>query len=329
MIKKKTVFVIHGRNGEARESMFVFLQSIGLSPLEWEEIVAKTGEGSPYIGTVLEKGFSISQAAIVLMTPDDEAQLRESFRRDTEPDWENQLTPQPRQNVLFEAGMAMGKFPDRTIIVELGKLRPFSDVLGRHVIRIDDSSQKRQEIANRLETAGCTINLKGIRWHTAGKFNLEKTEVPIKSIPKDTENHNGKEKNNLSSGFSQLALDCGVSVEQLKDAISMQDEKIELLSSFTGSDAKKQIHVAQCVLIAYETIFKNEWTKASLLNERLDELGIQNLGNLASNLQKYPLLFRKRGSGKATEYKLTTANGRTSARRIMYKLVKGEPLDES
>lgn len=71
---------------------------------------------------------------------------------------------------LFEAGMAMGRFPERTILVELGNLRPFSDIGGRHVIRPDNTTQKRQELAQRLETAGCGINLKGTDWHTAGDF---------------------------------------------------------------------------------------------------------------------------------------------------------------
>jgi hypothetical protein len=59
----------------AREAMFSFLRSLGLDPLEWAAIVAATGKGTPYVGEVLTKGFEIAQAAVVLMTPDDEARL--------------------------------------------------------------------------------------------------------------------------------------------------------------------------------------------------------------------------------------------------------------
>jgi hypothetical protein len=72
--------------------------------------------------------------------------------------------------VIFEAGMAMGRLSDRTVIVELGVLRPFSDFEGRHVIRLNNSTQRRQELAGRLRNAGCPVNLTGTSWHSAGDF---------------------------------------------------------------------------------------------------------------------------------------------------------------
>jgi predicted nucleotide-binding protein len=168
----RRVFVVHGRNSNARDAMFAFLRSINLYPLEWVEAVAETGKASPYVGDVLDAAFSIAQAVVILMTPDDVACLREPFRRPGDPPHETELTPQARPNVLFEAGMAMGRSPDRTVIVELGTLRPFSDVGGRHVIRLDDTTQRRQDLAQRLETAGCPVTLTGTDWHTAGDFAL-------------------------------------------------------------------------------------------------------------------------------------------------------------
>lgn len=105
------------------------------------------------------------------MTPDDEARLREPFRASGEPPHEVQLSGQARPNVLFEAGMAMAWNQERTVLVELGELRPFSDVAGRHVVRLDGSSPRRQEFAQRLEAAGCPVNLDGVEWHTAGDFD--------------------------------------------------------------------------------------------------------------------------------------------------------------
>jgi predicted nucleotide-binding protein len=169
----KKVWVVHGRNENTRQSLFNFLRSIGLYPVEWSQAVAETGKGTPYTGEVLDKAFQVAQAVVVLMTPDDIGYLRKPFRKQGDPDHETKPTPQARLNVLFEAGMAFGHYPDRTILVELGKLRDFSDVGGRHVIRLDNSSEKRQDLAQRLQAAGCPVDLSGRDWHTVGNFGVD------------------------------------------------------------------------------------------------------------------------------------------------------------
>ena len=167
----REVFVVHDRNIIARDALFDFLTAIDLHPLEWSEVVQLTGKTMPYIGEILDTAFSNALAVVVLMTPDDVAKLIDPLQSEYDLTFEKGLTGQARPNVLFEAGMAMGRHPERTIIVELGELRPFSDVSGLHVIRLNNSSQRRQELAQRLKTAGCPVNLDGIRWHTAGDFD--------------------------------------------------------------------------------------------------------------------------------------------------------------
>ncbi|MFQ1004375.1 TIR domain-containing protein [Modestobacter sp. SSW1-42] len=162
----RDVFVIHGRNEPARAALFSFLRSIGLKPIEWSQAIAMTGTGSPYIGEVLDAAFSAAQAIVVLETPDDIAYLHPSLTYPGDPECDAQ--PQPRPNVLFEAGMAMGRDPRRTVIVELGRVRVFSDIHGRHVVRLDNSVGKRQDLAARLEAAGCAVDLSGRDWHEAG-----------------------------------------------------------------------------------------------------------------------------------------------------------------
>lgn len=164
----RSVFVIHGRNEPARVALFSFLRAIGLNPIEWNEAIRLTGQGSPYIGHVLDAAFNAAQAVVVLQTPDDIAHLHESLTYPGDPECEPQL--QPRPNVLFEAGMAMGRSEDRTIMVELGTIKSFSDIHGRHVIRLDNSVARRQALANRLQTAGCAVQLQGTDWHTAGEL---------------------------------------------------------------------------------------------------------------------------------------------------------------
>lgn len=76
--------------------------------------------------------------------------------------------------MLFEAGMALGLHRDRTIIVELGTLRGLSDLAGRHVARINNTPQKRNELANRLKNAGCAVETDGPDWYEAGDFTAPK-----------------------------------------------------------------------------------------------------------------------------------------------------------
>ena len=45
----REIFVVHGRNYQARDALFLFLRSIDLHPLEWTEAIRSTGRGSPYI----------------------------------------------------------------------------------------------------------------------------------------------------------------------------------------------------------------------------------------------------------------------------------------
>lgn len=165
----KKVFVVHGRNMAARDAMFGFLRAIALEPIEWSTAIAATGSASPYVGQVLDSAFEMAQAVVVLLTPDDIAYLRREYANgDDDPD--HAPTPQARPNVLFEAGMAMGHRPDRTVLVELGAVRPFSDVAGRHAVRLDNSSEKRNDLAQRLKSAGCDVDTSGSDWMSAGDF---------------------------------------------------------------------------------------------------------------------------------------------------------------
>lgn len=169
-VDDQRVMVVYGRDGEARRAMFDYLRALGLDPGEWRKLVAETEKGAPYVGEVLERAFERAAAVVVLFTPDDEAKLRGEFLNDGDAEYERALTPQARPNVLFEAGMAFGIHPDRTVLVELGQLRPFSDVFGRHVVRLDGTAAPLRDIASRLRAAGCDIDDDGDDWADPDRF---------------------------------------------------------------------------------------------------------------------------------------------------------------
>jgi predicted nucleotide-binding protein len=167
-----TVFVVHGRNEKVRKALFSLLRAFKLQPMEWNEALKKTGQGSPYVGTILESAFSKASAIVVLLTPDDEARLKKTFLTKKDPVQERKLTGQARPNVLFEAGMAFGRNPNSTILIQIGDVRPFSDVAGRHLVHLSNVASSRNELATKLMNAGCRVDTSGNDWMDAGDFEL-------------------------------------------------------------------------------------------------------------------------------------------------------------
>lgn len=167
----REVMVVHGRDEAVRRAMFSFLRAIGLHPIEWSEAVDATGSAAPYIGDVLDRAFAMAQAVVVVLTPDEEVVLRPGLRTGATHQ-EIQPARQARANVIFEAGIALSKHADRTVLVEIGDVRAFSDIAGRHTVRMDGSVKKRQDVAQRLEKAGCKVDLSGRDWHDEGSFRL-------------------------------------------------------------------------------------------------------------------------------------------------------------
>ena len=85
-----------------------------------------TGKVAPYIGEVLDSAFNNAQAVIVLLTPDDQVRLLPELCHPEEDTIEKEYHLQSRPNVLFEAGMAFGRNVDRTLLIEVGRVKPFS-----------------------------------------------------------------------------------------------------------------------------------------------------------------------------------------------------------
>lgn len=167
---RRKVMAVHGRNSTARDSLFTFLRAIDLRPMEWTQLVGAASSGAPYIGEILDAAFSECQAVVVLSTPDDVAYLRGDLVPEEDPEGEAVPAGQARPNVFYEAGMAMGRFPTRTIFVELGTMRPASDLAGLHAVRLNKGPECRRDLAKRLEDAGCEVNTDGTDWLSAGDF---------------------------------------------------------------------------------------------------------------------------------------------------------------
>jgi len=175
----RMVFVVHGRDEALRRSMFDFLRAVGLTPIEWSKARAMTGKPNPVISEILDVAFSKAAAVVVVLSPDDEAKLANRFIRPHDPPHEKTLTGQPRPNVLWEGGMAWSHSADHTVLVQVGTVRPFSDIAGHHMLRLTDEPEDRTEFVARLRSAGCEVDDSGRDWMSTGSFTAAAPSRPI------------------------------------------------------------------------------------------------------------------------------------------------------
>ena len=168
------VFVVHGRDHQVRTAAFDLLRALRVYPWEWEQVVADLGQGAPYSGDVVAHAVHHSRAALVLLTPDDLAQLHPDLHTPGETRHETTPNGQPRPNVLIELGMVLAAYPERSLIAEFGTLRPIGDISGRNVIRFDGTEKSIRislhKIVERLRQAGCAVDDSGDDWRSPERF---------------------------------------------------------------------------------------------------------------------------------------------------------------
>ena len=132
------IFIVHGHDGDARESVARFIERIGFTPIILHE---QANQGR----TIIEKVEANSDVgfAIVLLTPDDEGCVRGG-------------TPEPRarQNVLLELGYFIGFLGrPRVCALKKGHVVIPSDFAGVVWESMETESWK-QSLGRELKAAG-------------------------------------------------------------------------------------------------------------------------------------------------------------------------------
>ena len=125
----KEVFVIHGRDNEAKETVARFLTRLDLTPVILHE---QPNQGR----TIIEKFERNAQVkfAVALLTPDDVGALKDD---------EKNLKPRARQNVVFELGYFLGRLGrERVCALTKGNVEIPSDYDGVVYISLDDGGWK-------------------------------------------------------------------------------------------------------------------------------------------------------------------------------------------
>lgn len=139
----KRIFIIHGHDKAAHATLRKFIKSLGLTELAFEKVADEFDDPNPFIAEVVMKGIDIADAVIALFTPDERAALYPPDAAEASAN--NEARWQPRPNVIFEAGVALGLAPERTILVTLGSdIRLFSDLSGKHFIDLTSPTAKER-----------------------------------------------------------------------------------------------------------------------------------------------------------------------------------------
>lgn len=182
----RRVFLVHGRDSGAREALTALLRAFDLKVINWRDASAHAGGGTPYTGDVVAAGMELADAVVVLLTPDDIANVRPAFRLPGDGPHELEPTGQARLNVIFEAGMAVARDRDRVVLVEVGQVRKMSDIEGLNIIRLHNDVDRRKDLAQRLRSAGLAVDTDGEEWRTAGDFNRSSLNaVDLESASQD------------------------------------------------------------------------------------------------------------------------------------------------
>jgi predicted nucleotide-binding protein len=167
---QRRVFVVHGRDTTLTRRFYDLLRAVDLRPLEWETLVAATGRATPSLAEVVARAPHVAQATLVLLSPDDIVELHSDLTLDSDVAPDRDRAGQARPNVLFELGLALMAYPDNTVIVEVGRMRPLSDLAGLNVIRFDGSAEAIKKVLHRLEVAGCAVDDSGVDWLDPDRF---------------------------------------------------------------------------------------------------------------------------------------------------------------
>jgi predicted nucleotide-binding protein len=162
MANPTRVFVIYGQNTAAYNEMVKFLRALRLEPLDFNRVgadLAQELKENPTVLQIVRRGMALAQGVVALFTPDEWAVLRPALDP-ARGSGEESRRWQARPNVIFEAGLAMGAAPDRTIFVKLGPdVRLFSDLGGVHLVNIGNTHKSRDYLRDRLKAAGCAVEM--------------------------------------------------------------------------------------------------------------------------------------------------------------------------
>ena len=145
---RRNVFLIHGRCEPLTQSVRNLLFAMDLKPREWNQLRLGMGSLTSTNLEIVQQGLASVHAVIVLLYGEERvAPIKELGG--------GKYLRQPRPNVIFEAGIALRLMPEKTLFVQVGDVRIWSDI-NRFIL--EDTERKRHELLLLLESIGCDVD---------------------------------------------------------------------------------------------------------------------------------------------------------------------------
>lgn len=148
------------------EQLHLFLKSLGLTAIDWDQDVQLSGNPAGVPWKDARQAMLGGVPTLVVFTPDERVGDSEG----------SDGAMQPRADVLFDAGYALGSDPDGTVFVRIGDCRLPDDDIERRSLALDDGEQSRSKLIARLQQAGLKIDTAKRDWVTAGVFGSPANE---------------------------------------------------------------------------------------------------------------------------------------------------------
>ncbi|MGA9108722.1 MAG: TIR domain-containing protein [Smithella sp.] len=142
----RKVFVVHGHDEEAKQTVARFLEKLKLEAVVLSE---RPNEGR----TIIEKFEKNSDVgfAIVLLTPDDMGYSKDDH---------DKIRPRARQNVILELGYFVGRLSrSKVCALYKGTIEMPSDFHGVIYLPMDEAEGWKLKIASELKQAGIDVDL--------------------------------------------------------------------------------------------------------------------------------------------------------------------------
>lgn len=148
--EKMKVFIVHGHDVAAKESVARFIEKIGCEAI----ILSEQANGGNTIIEKIEKNTDVGYAIVIYTPCDKGGENKENA----------QLEPRARQNVVFEHGYLIAKLGRKNVSVLMREsVVPPSDISGLGYEPLDDNGAWRNNVARNMKDAGYSIDMNNIQ----------------------------------------------------------------------------------------------------------------------------------------------------------------------